>query len=541
MQIFPKIPGVYSGRSETPLSIQQLRSVICYNTLGTSDFIIGDFDPSITELPENGFLRLITRALFANTTTTPEFTPNISCINPFTIVKLNNINLIPGEISGENHFLDLLWDYKNKVWILLNPAFVTNSYLTENYVTNITLATILDDYVTSISLTNTLNNFVTNTTLTNTLSSYSTTSNMNTAINTALQNYATNSALSTTLSSALANYVTSSALSNTLSSYATNSALSTTLSSALANYVTSSALSNTLSSYATNSALSTTLSSALANYVTSSALSNTLSSYATNSALSTTLSSALANYVTSSALSNTLSAYVTNSALTTALENINLSNYVTTTALNTALSNIDLSQYATKAFTTNSYINKTGGVMTGPLVNYFTEVNNGLHQNSAINLNQNSSYVKWSSMYGNNTNGDNLFGINNAGSFVWMTYLNNTWVQNLTLDSSGNLTALSNITGYSDIKLKKDIKYIDNALSKVMSVNGYTYTRIDTDEKQTGVIAQEILTILPEAVKDNDGTLSVAYGNLVGLLIEAIKELKKELDDHVLKDTDDLK
>jgi len=511
MQIFPKIPGVYSGRSETPLSIQQLRSVICYNTLGTSDFIIGDFDPSITELPENGFLRLITRALFANTTTTPEFTPNISCINPFTIVKLNNINLIPGEISGENHFLDLLWDYKNKVWILLNPAFVTNSYLTENYVTNITLATILDDYVTSISLTNTLNNFVTNTTLTNTLSSYSTTSNMNTAINTALQNYATNSALSTTLSSALANYVTSSALSNTLSSYATNSALSTTLSSALANYVTSSALSNTLSSYATNSALSTTL------------------------------SSALANYVTSSALSNTLSAYVTNSALTTALENINLSNYVTTTALNTALSNIDLSQYATKAFTTNSYINKTGGVMTGPLVNYFTEVNNGLHQNSAINLNQNSSYVKWSSMYGNNTNGDNLFGINNAGSFVWMTYLNNTWVQNLTLDSSGNLTALSNITGYSDIKLKKDIKYIDNALSKVMSVNGYTYTRIDTDEKQTGVIAQEILTILPEAVKDNDGTLSVAYGNLVGLLIEAIKELKKELDDHVLKDTDDLK
>ena len=451
MQIFPKIPGVYSGRSETPLSIQQLRSVICYNTLGTSDFIIGDFDPSITELPENGFLRLITRALFANTTTTPEFTPNISCINPFTIVKLNNINLIPGEISGENHFLDLLWDYKNKVWILLNPAFVTNSYLTENYVTNITLATILDDYVTSISLTNTLNNFVTNTTLTNTLSSYSTTSNMNTAINTALQNYAT------------------------------------------------------------------------------------------NSALSTTLSSALANYVTSSALSNTLSAYVTNSALTTALENINLSNYVTTTALNTALSNIDLSQYATKAFTTNSYINKTGGVMTGPLVNYFTEVNNGLHQNSAINLNQNSSYVKWSSMYGNNTNGDNLFGINNAGSFVWMTYLNNTWVQNLTLDSSGNLTALSNITGYSDIKLKKDIKYIDNALSKVMSVNGYTYTRIDTDEKQTGVIAQEILTILPEAVKDNDGTLSVAYGNLVGLLIEAIKELKKELDDHVLKDTDDLK
>ena len=50
--------------------------------------------------------------------------------------------------------------------------------------------------------------------------------------------------------------------------------------------------------------------------------------------------------------------------------------------------------------------------------------------------------------------------------------------------------------------------------------------------KQTGVIAQEVEKVLPEAVSGEEGTKAVAYGNMVGLLIEAIKELKAELDEH---------
>jgi hypothetical protein len=60
-------------------------------------------------------------------------------------------------------------------------------------------------------------------------------------------------------------------------------------------------------------------------------------------------------------------------------------------------------------------------------------------------------------------------------------------------------------------------------------MRGVTYTRIDTDKAGVGVIAQEMLEVMPQVVQqgigDND-TLSVAYGNLVGVLIEAIKELE---------------
>jgi len=103
----------------------------------------------------------------------------------------------------------------------------------------------------------------------------------------------------------------------------------------------------------------------------------------------------------------------------------------------------------------------------------------------------------------------------------------------LTLDTSGNLTVASNVTAYSDITLKDNIEVIPNALDKVCSVRGVTYDRIDQDNaRQTGVIAQEIEQILPEAVQTNDdGIKSVAYGNMVGLLIEAIKEQQAQINE----------
>ena len=105
---------------------------------------------------------------------------------------------------------------------------------------------------------------------------------------------------------------------------------------------------------------------------------------------------------------------------------------------------------------------------------------------------------------------------------------------NLTFDGStlsvtGAITASGNITAYSDERLKSDVQTIDNALDKVMSMRGVTYTM--QAEKGTGVIAQEIEKILPEVVVDNEYK-SVAYGNMVGVLIEAIKDLKQELDNH---------
>ena len=96
-------------------------------------------------------------------------------------------------------------------------------------------------------------------------------------------------------------------------------------------------------------------------------------------------------------------------------------------------------------------------------------------------------------------------------------------------DNSGNFTATANITAYSDARLKKDVENIDGALGLIGQLRGVRYTRIDSEERGIGVIAQEVQKVFPEAVLDNDGTLSVAYGNLVGPLIEAVKELSDRL------------
>jgi hypothetical protein len=99
-------------------------------------------------------------------------------------------------------------------------------------------------------------------------------------------------------------------------------------------------------------------------------------------------------------------------------------------------------------------------------------------------------------------------------------------------DQSGNFTAYGNITSSSDARLKKDVATVTDALDIVSELRGVWYTRIDTGADRVGVIAQEIDEVLPEVVYENPetGYLSVSYGDIVGVLIEAIKELKAEVD-----------
>jgi len=93
---------------------------------------------------------------------------------------------------------------------------------------------------------------------------------------------------------------------------------------------------------------------------------------------------------------------------------------------------------------------------------------------------------------------------------------------------TGALTASGDVTAFSDERLKSDIETIDNALNKVMNMRGVSYTK--QAEKGIGVIAQEIEKVLPEVVTDGEYK-SVAYGNIVGVLIEAIKEQQKQIDE----------
>ena len=110
----------------------------------------------------------------------------------------------------------------------------------------------------------------------------------------------------------------------------------------------------------------------------------------------------------------------------------------------------------------------------------------------------------------------------------------------MTLDSSGNVTYSGNVTAYSDERLKKDIVTIDNPIDKIKAMRGVYYKEIETDRPRTGVIAQELEKVLPEVVMDIEdtnpetgettSTKSVDYGNMVGLLIEAIKEQQDEIE-----------
>ena len=128
-------------------------------------------------------------------------------------------------------------------------------------------------------------------------------------------------------------------------------------------------------------------------------------------------------------------------------------------------------------------------------------------------------------------------------------YFKTAQVSRWSLDSSGNMVASGNVTAYgtpSDIKLKEDIEVIDNALDKVKQLKGITYTLKSDGNRLTGLIAQDLEKVLPEAVytsktiaderegEESEEHLAIRYGNTVGLLVEAIKELEarvKELED----------
>lgn len=165
------------------------------------------------------------------------------------------------------------------------------------------------------------------------------------------------------------------------------------------------------------------------------------------------------------------------------------------------------------------------------------------------------------------SDGTNIYATNSVGAFLStggtitgnVSILNGTSQMNLALGSSGayiygnpttygiysaqgtmqfavatgNFTVSGNVTAYSDARVKDEISTLKNALNKVMQMRGVSYRRMDNGEKNIGVIAQEVVDVVPELVKpvgdENDPTLTVAYGNFSALFIEAIKELEARI------------
>lgn len=127
-------------------------------------------------------------------------------------------------------------------------------------------------------------------------------------------------------------------------------------------------------------------------------------------------------------------------------------------------------------------------------------------------------------------NGSHLYFDMNADDDIIFRDGNDSNATRFTFDtSSGNFTATGNVTAYSDATLKSDITTIDSALEKVSAMRGVFFNK--DGERGTGVVAQEVQKVIPEAVFDDGSYLSVAYGNLVGVLVEAVKELKTQVEE----------
>ena len=130
---------------------------------------------------------------------------------------------------------------------------------------------------------------------------------------------------------------------------------------------------------------------------------------------------------------------------------------------------------------------------------------------------------------------------NGAGYITSFTDTNTTYTagNGLTLSGTeflmsggytGNFTATGDVTAYSDKRLKRNIETITNAVDTVSKLRGVNFEK--DGRHSTGVIAQEVEEVLPQVVHtDADGMKSVAYGNIVGILIEAIKEQQKEIEE----------
>ena len=115
-------------------------------------------------------------------------------------------------------------------------------------------------------------------------------------------------------------------------------------------------------------------------------------------------------------------------------------------------------------------------------------------------------------------------------SETW-TQVNSVWPLQIDL-TNNNATFGGTVTASSDVRFKKNIETIQDALEKVLNMRGVTFERLETSGTEIGVIAQEVEEVVPEVVTtDANGHKSVAYANLTALLIEAVKAQQVQIDE----------
>ena len=158
----------------------------------------------------------------------------------------------------------------------------------------------------------------------------------------------------------------------------------------------------------------------------------------------------------------------------------------------------------------------------------------------SIQFSSGSSNTRWNIGYCTGSD-DNFRIVQNMGYRPDNSGVTDSWgTERFRINTDGSMyclssfTASGDVTAYSDIRVKENIEVIPDAIKKVKSIRGVTFTRTDNDDnkKYMGVIAQELLDVIPEVVSETDsGMYTVAYGNITALLIEAIKEQQAQIDE----------
>ena len=225
--------------------------------------------------------------------------------------------------------------------------------------------------------------------------------------------------------------------------------------------------------------------------------------------------------VTINANSTGASSFALNSAGTVAIGATGTNGNLTLTSFK------DMSQTATGNFAINansSATNAFGITSQGGLILGATGTNGSLSLNSYqamnIGLGATNGMIITSNAAATNSN------------HVLQMYCGSTrlyWFDNL-----GNHTALTSVSALSDNRLKTNIQPIENCLDKVMNLNGVYFNWTDyerSSKRNIGLIAQNVQSVVPELVNDSDEYLSVNYSQMVAVLIGAIQEQQKQIDE----------
>lgn len=158
----------------------------------------------------------------------------------------------------------------------------------------------------------------------------------------------------------------------------------------------------------------------------------------------------------------------------------------------------------------------------------------GSNQNAVVTIDQQGRITYAANVTQTTTIADD----NTTDSTRYLTFSTGTGGQstlyvsttNLSYNPNTGIITATSFSATSDERLKKDILTITDALNTVNNLRGVKYTLIDSNVTNIGVIAQEIEKYVPEVVTEVNGIKTVSYGNIVGLLIEAVKELNKKVE-----------